>query len=89
MNGFGDCAAVQTGGYGLESDLSGDCYVDMLDLAIMADYWLHTDCATSGNCQKADLAPTDGKVDFIDFSLFGPQWLMCNNPQDANCIDNW
>ena len=89
LAGFADCAAVQAGDYGLPSDLNGDCYVDLLDLKIMADNWLHTDCTTPGNCQNADFAPTDGKVDFLDFSDFGPEWRQCNNPLDANCTPNW
>ncbi len=60
LAGFADCDSVQAGGYGLDSDLNGDCYVDLLDLVIMADYWLHTNCTAPGNCQNADFAPTDG-----------------------------
>jgi glucuronoarabinoxylan endo-1,4-beta-xylanase len=86
---FADCAAVQAGGYGLDSDLNGDCYVDSEDLGVIAGYWLHTDCISPSNCQGADFAPTDGTVDFLDFSDFGPQWMQCNNPQDANCTPNW
>ena len=89
LAGFADCAAVQAGGHKLDSDFNGDCYVDLLDLKIMADYWLNTNCAASGNCQGADFAPTDGVVDFFDFADFGPQWRQCNNPQDANCTPNW
>jgi hypothetical protein len=86
---YPDCNAVQAGGYKLDSDLNGDCYVDLLDLEIMADYWLHTDCTSPGNCQNADFAPTDGTVNFLDFADFGPQWMQCNNPLDANCNPNW
>ena len=89
LAGFADCAAVQAGGYGLDSDLNGDCYVDSLDLGIIANYWLHTDCAAPGNCQGADFAPTDGIVDFLDFADFGPQWMQCNNPADPYCTSNW
>jgi glucuronoarabinoxylan endo-1,4-beta-xylanase len=86
---FADCAAVLAGGYGIESDLTGDCYVDLLDLEIIANYWLNNNCATSGNCQDADFAPVDGKVNFIDLARFGPQWRWCNNPQDSSCTPNW
>ena len=89
LAGFWDCNSVQAGGYGLESDLNGDCYVDLLDLVIMADYWLNTGCTAPGNCQGADFTPTDGTVNFRDFADFGPQWKQCNNPQDANCTPNW
>ncbi len=89
LAGFADCAGVQAGNYRLDSDLNGDCYVDLLDLQVMADYWLHTDCTAPGNCQNADFAPTDGTVDFLDFADFGLQWMQCNNPQDASCSPNW
>ena len=55
----------------------------------MADYWLHTDCIATDNCQNADFVPTDGTVDFLDFAGFGPEWRQCNNPLDANCTPNW
>jgi len=69
----------------LASDLNGDCYVDYKDLKIMADYWLNTDCTEPTNCGGADFEPTDGTVDFLDFSDFAVQWMQCNNPPDANC----
>jgi len=72
----------------LPSDLNGDCYVDYSDLAIIALYWLHTDCAGLGNCEKSDFEP-DGNVDFGDFSTFGLQWMSCNDPNDPQCTPNW
>jgi len=89
LAGIINCADVQAGGYKLDSDLNSDCYVDYEDLAIIAYYWLHTDCIAPGNCQGADFAPTDGTVDFFDFADFGPEWMQCNNPQDAGCTPNW
>ena len=71
------------------SDLNGDCYVDYLDLGIVADYWLHTDCAGLNDCEKGDFEP-DGDVDFTDFSVFGQQWMTCNDPENpADCPPNW
>jgi hypothetical protein len=86
---YPDCNAVKAAGLRLNSDLNGDCYVDYLDLEIIAYYWLHTDCIAPGNCQHADFAPTNGAVNFMDFSNFGPQWLLCNNPGDPYCTPNW
>jgi hypothetical protein len=86
---YSDCDAVQAGDHRLPSDLNGDCYVDLLDLEIIASHWLHTDCIAPGNCQHADFAPTDGVVDFLDFSDFGPQWMQCNNPENPLCTPNW
>lgn len=88
LAGFANCAGVQAGGYGLESDLNGDCYVDSLDLALMAGNWLQNSSAVS-DWQNGDFAPTDGMVDFLDFADFGAEWKQCNNPLDANCTPNW
>ena len=82
---YSDCNAVQAGDHRLNSDLNGDCYVDLLDLEIIAYYWLHTDCTAPGNCQNADFTPTDGTVDFLDFGDFGPQWMQCNDPENPYC----
>ncbi|MFA5292718.1 MAG: hypothetical protein WC496_06750 [Phycisphaerae bacterium] len=83
------CQDIQTGGYGLISDINGDCYVDFEDVGIIASYWLHNDCAVLNDCQGADFAPTDGTVNFVDFSDFAVDWMQCNNPQDPNCTPTW
>ncbi|MFA5423387.1 MAG: carbohydrate binding domain-containing protein [Phycisphaerae bacterium] len=83
------CSDIQLTGMGLVSDLNGDCYVNFQDLEILAGYWLKTDCDTSSDCEGADFAPTDGDVDFIDYSDFALNWMVCNNPADANCISNF
>jgi hypothetical protein len=36
-----------------------------------------------------NFAPTDGKVDFLDFSDFEPPQMQCNDPQDPLCTPNW
>ena len=86
---YQDCNAVQAAGYGLPSDLNGDCYVDYEDLKIVADNWLNTDCGSSGNCGGADFTPTNGTVDFADFSNFAQEWMQCNVPDEPGCIINW
>jgi O-glycosyl hydrolase len=83
---FETCDDVQAAGYGLPSDISGDCYVDFEDFAIIADYWLSKDCGLLNNyCDGADLEPMDGVVDFSDLGTFVKQWLWCNNPEDPGC----
>jgi hypothetical protein len=86
---YSDCNVVKADGYRLNSDLNGDCYVDYLDLEIIAYYWMHNDCASPVNCDGADFAPTDGVVGFFDFSDFGPQWMHCNDPENPDCTHNW
>jgi O-glycosyl hydrolase len=86
---FETCDDVQDANYGLLSDLNGDCYVNYIDLKIISDHWLDTDCTEPENCGGADFAPTDGVVDLFDFSDFAMQWLWCNNPEDTGCVNNW
>ncbi len=82
-----DCDEVFQLGYGLASDISGDCYVDYYDLEIIANHWLEDDCGTV-DCEGSDFEP-DGNVDFVDFALFGPEWQQCNKPGETGCIENW
>lgn len=84
-----NCAEVQAFGYGLLSDLNGDCSVDYKDLYIISDKWLNTDCAADNYCEGADFPPTDGTVNFVDFSTFALQWMQCNDPLNTNCTPNW
>ncbi len=86
--GFSDCDGVLDAGYGLESDLSGDCYVNYEDLDYISYYWLNTDCVAFDDCDGADFEP-DGDVDLIDYSVFAEQWMWCNDPTDPNCTPNW
>jgi hypothetical protein len=83
------CSQVIAANYRLPSDLNGDCYVNFEDLAVFVSYWLSTDCTAPDNCHGADFAPTDGTVDFFDFSDFASQWMQCNDPQNSNCAPNW
>jgi glucuronoarabinoxylan endo-1,4-beta-xylanase len=86
------CAEVQSHGYWLLYDINSDCYIDYLDLKIIADNWLRNDCNASNDwCDWADLpwSDPDGKINFIDFNAFAPAWMKCNNPQDANCKPSW
>jgi GH35 family endo-1,4-beta-xylanase len=84
-----NCGEVQAAGLRLESDLNGNCYVDYEDLETIAYYWLDTECGDYNNCEGADFEPRDGIVDLFDYSDFAVQWLLCNDPQDVNCIANW
>jgi len=83
-----NCAEVQAAGYGLTSDISGDCYVNYKDLEIIADCWLAEDCSELSGCQGADLDMLND-VNLIDFAMFAQQWLQCNDPKYPDCIPNW
>jgi hypothetical protein len=83
------CEDVLAGGDGLAADLDGNCYVNYWDLKIMVDNWLRADCTGPDNCEGADFEPTDGTVDFYDYSDFANQWLLCNDPEDSSCTPNW
>jgi fibronectin type 3 domain-containing protein len=86
---FHNCAEVQAAGFGLVSDLDGDCYVDSNEMGLIAYYWLYTDCAVRNNCDGTDFEPANGTVNLLDFSAFAQQWRWCNDPQNPRCTHNW
>lgn len=55
-------------------DFDGNTQVDFADFALLASYWLETDCGSIDDCQGTDLEP-DGDVDFDDLMLFCDFWL--------------
>lgn len=67
------CAEVQAMGYGLAGDLDGNCTVNLSDVVRLAAFWLNG-------------AP---EYDLGDFAAVSEQWLMCNDPQDDSCVQNW
>jgi hypothetical protein len=85
---FQECSDVWEAGFGFLSDINKNCYVNMDDLLIIIQFWLHTDCSESQNCLGADLEP-DGDVDIADYSIFAHQWLNCNDPTNLECVHNW
>ncbi len=89
--GYSNCSEVLAAGYRLAADIDGigDCYVNYDDLDTFVDYWLNDTCTEPDNCHGADFEPADGVVDLFDFSDFAKQWLMCNDPEGINCVQNW
>jgi hypothetical protein len=70
------------GGFGyLPEDLNYDCYVDFLDFAMLAGWWLEENPAW-----KYDLFE-DGLVDEYDVAVFAEGWLDCSSWDDANCYE--
>lgn len=77
-------------------DLNGDCYVDMLDFAMLADSWLKStdgfEPSSDGvfaifRCPQTlqgDLN-SDCYVDVSDFALFAHAWLEHGNPFGVSC----
>jgi len=56
------------------ADLSGDCFVDFEDLAIISARWLE-DCDSSNSwCDGTDI-DMSGKVDGNDFAVLAADWL--------------
>ncbi len=87
---FTNCGGVLAAGYGLTSDIDGDCYVNFKDFATIADYWLSSDCFwLNNNCDGSDFKPMNSEVDLSDLGTFVQQWLWCNNPNDPGCVHNW
>ena len=87
---YQNCADALADGHRLTADLggAGDCYVNFADFVVLANHWLDTGCAGSGNCGGADFEPADGTVDIFDLSDFANQWLTCNDPVNPNCTQN-
>ena len=44
------CHGVWQSGYGIAADLNCDCYVDLLDIAVLADSWLKCNDPDDSNC---------------------------------------
>ncbi|MGA1979544.1 MAG: GLUG motif-containing protein [Sedimentisphaerales bacterium] len=49
--------------------------VNMEDLSYFVQRWLESDCASSHNCDGADMNGS-GAVDFADFAIFAQHWLQ-------------
>lgn len=67
------------------ADLDGSGDVSFPDFAILARHWLDSDCASSNDCDGADLEPEDspdGDVDIKDVAVFALHWLEtgCTSP---------
>jgi hypothetical protein len=56
-------------------DIDGNGYfVDFADFTILGDHWRDTNCASSNDCDGADLNK-DGVVDFADLKILTDHWL--------------
>lgn len=82
------CQEVKSLGYRLTSDLDGDCLLDYADLLLLVNQWLSTNPVTIPPNYSPDIY-SDDKVNLFDFAALSTEWLTCNNPQDANCLQNW
>jgi subtilisin family serine protease len=67
------------------ADVDKNCYVDVVDLDLIAQHWLESPCS-SGNsyCNGADVNQ-NGSVDLDDFAVIALNWLVCSDPQNAAC----
>lgn len=53
--------------------------------------WQPSSCAEAierGLGLEGDL-DGDCDVDFFDYAIFASEWLLCNDPANPNCVDNW
>jgi hypothetical protein len=63
--------------YGLTTepgDVNGDNEINMVDMSILAQYWLMTGCGCPACCGGADLNHS-GSVDLKDFAILANGWL--------------
>lgn len=64
-------------------DISGDQFVNMLDLVILGQNWIRSDCDFDNNlCDGIDLTG-DGTVDFADLGVIAGDWLCSNDMNDV------
>jgi hypothetical protein len=66
------------------ADLDNSGTVEFKDFAKIGEYWSATDCASSNNCEGADLEPEnepDGDVDIADLAVLMEHWL------EPNCLN--
>jgi hypothetical protein len=60
------------------ADIYADGTVNLKDYAVVAKYWLETDCAALNDCEGADIEPqdlSDGDVDTEDLAILCWHWL--------------
>ena len=72
---FSTCAQIQASPLRLAGDVTGDCIVDIKDLAEFARQWLD-----QGVCLGRVDIDNDGTVSFHDLSKLAHDWLANNNP---------
>ncbi|MCF7954892.1 MAG: DUF285 domain-containing protein [Phycisphaerae bacterium] len=58
----------------LSADLTGDCFVDLEDFAVLAGWWMETCDAPNNWCDWADY-DLSGTVDTGDLAIFTADWL--------------
>lgn len=64
-------------------DVSGDQYVDMLDIYVLCENWLRDDCnSANSDCSRADVS-SDGNVDLSDFNFIADDWRCGNDMKDV------
>lgn len=59
----------------ITGDIAGDEGVDLVDYAYLVNRWGRTDCATTDNCEGADLDGL-GSVDIEDLRIMVENWLL-------------
>jgi hypothetical protein len=70
--GSGDGEVRLYRGIPTAGDINTDGIVDCIDLAMLSQYWLHSNC---GECNGADLAGADQAVNMLDLAVLADHWL--------------
>lgn len=76
------------GGYGYyDTDLNFNCYVDLHDVQIMAEYWLYEEFDMPYQ-QLYDIDES-GRVDLSDYARIAADYSagLCSNSADSNCSE--
>ncbi|MBI9018526.1 MAG: hypothetical protein JEZ07_14835 [Phycisphaerae bacterium] len=77
----------QIGTVFLPGDISGDCYINLEDFAILSVNWLSVNCGVTG-CNGANL-DADNDVDLDDLAILVANWLACSDPANSACDAYW
>ena len=72
-----ECSLFCNGGGFLPGDFNRDCYVNITDMKLMADFWLaELPVYDRFNLVSDDDVDETGFVNFLDFSVFADNWLF-------------
>jgi hypothetical protein len=71
------CVIYCDGGGLLAGDFNRDCYIDVNDLELVTDLWLHeVDSNDKYNLFRDDDSAGFGTINFFDFAILADNWLL-------------
>jgi hypothetical protein len=86
-----DCVIYCDGGGLMAGDFNRDCYVDVKDLALAADVWLHeVDSGDIHNLYRDDDLAGYGTINYLDLAILFDNWLLSSimEQQEVSAVNN-